>query len=94
MRNGTSEHRAVDVRFGRGQIIVDLTDGRQVRAPLSLYPTLEAATEQQRANWRPVGRGVGLHWPDMDLDLETEQIVLGEREAFPPPPPLTREKTA
>jgi hypothetical protein len=45
---------------------VRLADGREVSAPLEWFPALRAATAEQRRNWRLIGGGVGLHWPDLD----------------------------
>jgi len=75
------EFRAVDVFFTETQICVVLSDGREVRTPLMFYPTLYNATSEQRENYKIIGLGTGLHWPDIDEDLSVEGVVLG-RKAF------------
>ncbi|MCE9589480.1 MAG: DUF2442 domain-containing protein [Planctomycetes bacterium] len=88
MPNGNAEHRAIKVEFSTDAIHLILADGRRVRSPLKLYPTLTRAKPKERGHYRLVGGGLYIHWPDLDLDLETEQIVLGEHEQFPRPPAI------
>jgi hypothetical protein len=80
-----TEPRAVELKIGRDALTLHLDDGRVVSVPLEFYPTLVKASAQQRRNWRWVGPpGHGVHWPDLDLDLEFEGIVMGVRErVFP-----------
>jgi hypothetical protein len=64
------------VKSGRSErLAVLLRDGRLVAVPLQLYPTLKSAAPAARRSWRLIGRGQGIHWPDLDLDLSTEGIV-------------------
>ncbi|MBX3052970.1 MAG: DUF2442 domain-containing protein [Caldilineaceae bacterium] len=35
------------------------------------------ATETERANWRLIGRGVGIHWPELNEDISAEGLILG-----------------
>jgi Protein of unknown function (DUF2442) len=54
---------------------VRLEDGREVRVPLAWFPRLEAATPEQRDNFRLIGRGIGIHWPDLDEDVSVENLL-------------------
>ncbi len=74
-----SEHVASRVWFEEDLICVDLTDGRQVKTPLAFYPRLANATQAQRENFEVTGRGLGLHWPDLDEDLTVKGIALGRK---------------
>ncbi|HMN30909.1 MAG TPA: DUF2442 domain-containing protein [Caldilineaceae bacterium] len=56
---------------------VDLIDGRTISVPLAWYPCLLYGTPEERQNWRLIGRGVGIHWPDLDEDLSVEGLILG-----------------
>jgi hypothetical protein len=56
---------------------VDLMDGRTISVPLAWYPRLLYGTPAERQNWRFIGRGVGVHWPDLDEDLSVEGLILG-----------------
>lgn len=59
-------------------LIVDLTDGRTVSVPLAWYPRLLHSTPEERNNWRLIGKGEGIHWPDLDEDISVENVVLGK----------------
>lgn len=56
---------------------VELTDGRTISVPLAWYPRLLQASAQERGNWRLIGDGGGVHWPDLDEDISAENLVLG-----------------
>ncbi len=57
------------------QLIVTLVDGRRVSAPLAWFPRLLRATPKQRANWRLIGRGIGIHWDDVDEDISVRSLL-------------------
>lgn len=54
---------------------VTLADGRELAVPLEWFPRLRDATEKQRGNWRLIGRGQGIHWPDVDEDLSVAGLL-------------------
>jgi hypothetical protein len=54
---------------------VRLSDGREVSVPLAWFPNLRDATPEHRANWRLLGRGIGIHWPDLDEDLSIAGLL-------------------
>lgn len=58
-------------------LTADLSDGRTISVPLTWYPRLVHATVEERCNWRLVGRGLGIHWPDLDEDLSVEGLLAG-----------------
>jgi hypothetical protein len=39
------------------------------------FPTLRDATATQRNNWRLIGRGVGIHWEDLDEDISVAGLL-------------------
>jgi hypothetical protein len=65
------------VEFTADMMQVTLTDGRVIGVPLVWFPTLHAATPEQRAVVRIGGGGVGLHWPDLDEDLSVAGLLAG-----------------
>lgn len=65
------------VQFREDRLVVELSDGRSLGTPVAWYPRLDAATEAQRARWRLIGRGVGIHWPDIDEDLSLDGMLAG-----------------
>jgi hypothetical protein len=58
-------------------LAVDLSDGRTVSVPLMWYPRLVHGSPRERNNWRLIGGGEGIHWPDLDEDLSIESIIFG-----------------
>jgi len=74
-RNG--EPRAVRVKVTRSEVVVDLSDGRTVSAPLAWYPRLLHGTQGERHNWRLVAGGSGINWPDLDEDLSVDGLLDG-----------------
>ena len=63
------DHTALNVRFDDNSVMFDLADGRMISAPLAWFPRLLSANVAQRSNWRLIGRGYGVHWPDIDEDI-------------------------
>ena len=66
---------AIDVSFTDVDLVVTLVDGRRVSAPLEWFPRLLRATSEQRAKWRLIGRGVGIHWDDIDEDISVNSLL-------------------
>jgi hypothetical protein len=58
-------------------LIVDLVDGRSVSVALSWFPRLVHGTPGERKNWRLIGRGEGIHWPDVDEDISIASLLAG-----------------
>jgi hypothetical protein len=67
-----------DITVTEDSLIVNLTDGRTVSVPLAWYPRLLHGTPEERNNWRLIGKGEGIHWPDLDEDISVENIVFGK----------------
>ena len=65
-------------------LVVDLADGRTLSAPLVWFPRLLHATPQERGNWRLIGRGEGVHWPDLDEDISMVGLIAGRPSAETP----------
>ena len=66
---------AVDVRATDDALHVVLADGRELSAPLEWFPRLRDATPEQRKNWRLIGGGQGIHWPELDEDIAVETLL-------------------
>lgn len=69
---------AVDVRVTEDTLSVELSDGRTISVPLGWYPRLEHASPAERANWRLIGQGQGIHWDDIDEDISVEGLLAGK----------------
>jgi hypothetical protein len=70
--------RAQNVTITADTLSVDLTDGRTIAVPLAWYPRLQHGRAEERQNWRPIGAGEGLHWPDLDEDISVENLLAGQ----------------
>jgi len=56
-------------------LFVELADGRRLVIPLDWYPSLLHASEAERLKFCLIGDGVGIHWPDLDEDLEVASML-------------------
>lgn len=69
---------ALDAAVSDDTLSVELADGRTVAAPLVWYPRLAHATPDERANWRLIGGGRGVHWPALDEDISVANLLAGQ----------------
>jgi hypothetical protein len=60
-------------------LTVELSDGRTISVPLAWFPRLAHGTSAERANWRLIGGGTGIHWPGLDEDISVESLLTGRR---------------
>ena len=60
-------------------LVVELVDGRALMVPLTWYPRLLHGLPAERAHWRLIGHGEGVHWPDLDEDISVEGLLAGRR---------------
>jgi len=74
-----SQARAQRVALTEDALVVELIDGRTLTIPLTWYPRLAHGTQAERTNWRLIGEGEGLHWPDLDEDISVEGLLAGRR---------------
>ena len=81
----SSDPRIQRVRVTKDQVIADLVDGRVISVPLAWSWRLSEATSAQRANFRLIGTGQGVHWPDVDEDLSVEGLLHGTPARRPRP---------
>jgi Protein of unknown function (DUF2442) len=69
---------AQNVQVTDEALIVDLSDGRTVSVPLAWFPRLLHGKPEERNQWRLIGDGEGIHWPDLDEDVSVENLILGK----------------
>ncbi|MBW1700356.1 MAG: DUF2442 domain-containing protein [Deltaproteobacteria bacterium] len=69
---------ALDVSVSDDTLSVELSDGRTISVPLEWYPRLVHGSPAERNNWRLIGRGEGIHWPDLDEDISVEGLLAGK----------------
>ncbi len=81
MNSSVIETRAAavqDVVVTDDSLMVNLVDGRTVTVPLAWYPRLLHSQPEERNNWRLIGQGEGIHWPDLDEDISAHNILFGQ----------------
>jgi hypothetical protein len=81
-----NEPLVTEVHVSDVALEVTLEDGREISAPIDWFPRLRDADAGQRANWRLIGRGEGIHWPDVDEDISAQGLLAGYRPVRPPMP--------
>ena len=68
---------ALNVSLTDDTLSVDLSDGRSISVPIAWFPRLLHSSEQERNNWRFIGKGQGIHWEDIDEDISIEGLLAG-----------------
>jgi hypothetical protein len=69
---------ATNVETSEDELTVSLADGRRISVPLAWFPRL-LATPDERAQYRLIGGGDGIHWPRVDEDISVEGLLRGAR---------------
>ena len=57
---------------------VDLSDGRTISVPLAWYPRLLHGSIEERNDYRLIAGGSGIHWNQLDEDISTKNLILGQ----------------
>ena len=72
-----SDPRIQSFQVTEDEIVAQLADGRVTSVPLAWSWRLAEASPAQRANFRIVGGGQGVHWPEVDEDISVEGMLHG-----------------
>lgn len=80
-----TEPRISRVVVSDENITAYLADGRAISVPLAWSWRLSDATPTQRANWKLIGNGHGVHWPDVDEDISVHGMLNGIPARRPEP---------
>ncbi len=67
--------RARGIEFTPDALVLHLEDGRSLTVPLEWFPRLRDAPPETRKRWELIGRGLGIHWPDLDEDLSVAGLL-------------------
>ena len=73
-----AEPIAQSVETSDSDLVVRLTDGRVLSAPLVWFPRLNNATPAKRSIYELMGNGVGIHWPELDEDISVVGLLAGQ----------------
>ncbi|TGL42486.1 DUF2442 domain-containing protein [Leptospira perdikensis] len=77
MISSVSEAKAQKVWFDEDNLWISLFDGRSLSVPLAYFPTLRKATASQLQKFEVSGGGIGLHWEELDEDINVPALLLG-----------------
>jgi len=69
---------AESVAITEDALTVELSDGRTLSVPLVWFASLLDATPEERAHWRFIDKGHGMHWEDIDEDISIENLLAGK----------------
>ncbi len=73
-----TEPLATQIEVTDEKLIVNLVDGRSLMIPLSWYPRLLHATQEERENWEILGDGYAIAWDDLDEHIGIEGLLAGK----------------
>lgn len=71
------DEHAIEVKFTKTSLHLILADGREISAPLEWFPKLRDASKTDRNTWRFIGKGIGIHWPNIDEDIAISTLMRG-----------------
>ena len=69
------ESLVINVWFSSNMMHIRLLDVREISVPLEWFPKLRDATEEQKKNWRFIGKGIGIHWEELDEDISVAALL-------------------
>jgi Protein of unknown function (DUF2442) len=69
-RAATATYRARD-----NSLLIELTNGAAITIPVKLIPGLKRAAPSDVRSVEVLGRGGGLHWESLDLDLSVPALI-------------------
>jgi hypothetical protein len=70
-----NELRIHHLSFSGDSMEVAFSDRRSIVVALADFPRLCAAQAAQLEQWQLIGRGLGVHWPELDEDLSVENLL-------------------
>ncbi|MBK6484792.1 MAG: DUF2442 domain-containing protein [Chitinophagaceae bacterium] len=56
-------------------LLAVLNNGKVLRDRISNYPRLKAATQLQLEQWELSGKGIAIHWPDLNEDISIKGMI-------------------
>ncbi|MRG56917.1 DUF2442 domain-containing protein [Phyllobacterium sp. SYP-B3895] len=79
-----TEPLAIEVAVSDIVLSLTLDDGRQLAVPTVWFPRLLSGSQQSRDRWELIGRGQGIHWPELDEDISVAGLLAGRRDQKKP----------
>lgn len=70
--------KAVHLHKDLDLMLIVLNNGKILRRTISSSKLLKKATEKQLNDYRLIGKGAGIHWPQVDEDLSLKGFLQEE----------------
>lgn len=70
--------KAVHLHKDLDLMLIVLNNGKILRRTISSSELLQKATEKQLNDYRLIGKGAGIHWPQIDEDLSLKGFLQEE----------------
>ena len=67
--------KAVGISKEKDKLLIYLNNELTFITPVKNYQGLKTALPKQLKNYRLIGNGVGIHWPDLDEDLSLKGFL-------------------
>jgi uncharacterized protein DUF2442 len=67
--------KSVEFNTTNSKMFIYLTNNLSLVVPTRLYKRLNKAPVQQLKNFKLIGSGTGIHWPDLDEDLSLKGFL-------------------
>ncbi len=77
MNTLANSHLAKKIDFKEDNLIIELADGRTLSVPLPFFPRLLNGTDEQRKNFIISGGGNGIHWEELEEDIDVNNLLHG-----------------
>jgi hypothetical protein len=75
LKSEISKIKIAHIWFDAEKIYVRLLNGKKLSSSLKKFPRLNNANESQRKNWRLIGKGIGVHWVELDEDISVNTLI-------------------
>jgi len=69
---------SIDFHKEINMMLILLNTRMVLKAWIYNFPLLKNASESQLKNYRLIGGGTGIHWPELDEDLSLKRFLLDE----------------
>ena len=70
--------KAIHLHKDLDLMVIILSNGKILRRTISQFKLLKKATKSQLNDYRLIGKGIGIHWPQLDEDLSLKGFLQEE----------------
>jgi len=74
------EPRASKIWFDEDNLWLNFFDGRKLSIPLTYFPRLSQASDNQKKKYTLSGGGTGIHWDEINEDINVVNLLFGSKD--------------